>query len=110
MTLRIAVTGHRFLDHEAETRREVNIAIDQALEARDAGCAPGEPEGLIVVSALAEGADRLVVHECLRRQGATLEAVLPLPVDEYAKDFATADSRRNSPICLPRQHRWRLRR
>ena len=94
MTLRIAVTGHRFLDHEAETRREVNIAIDQALEARDAGCAPGEPEGLIVVSALAEGADRLVVHECLRRQGATLEAVLPLPVDEYAKDFVTADSRR----------------
>jgi hypothetical protein len=94
MTLRIGVTGHRFLDHEAEIRREVNIAIDQALEASDDGRATGEPGGLIVVSALAEGADRLVVHECLRRDGATLEAVLPLAVDEYAKDFVTADSRR----------------
>jgi hypothetical protein len=94
MTLRIGVTGHRFLDHEVEIRRGANIAINQALEAGDVRRATGEPGGLIVVSALAEGADRLVVHECLRRDGATLEAVLPLPIDEYAKDFLTADSRR----------------
>jgi len=94
MTLRIGVTGHRYLDHEVEIRREVNIAIDRALEAGDAGHATGKPECLIVVSALAEGADRLVVHECLRRDGATLEAVLPLPIQEYANDFVTADSRR----------------
>jgi hypothetical protein len=80
-------------------RDAVNLAIDQALEVRDAEGDPGE---LIVVSALAEGADRLVVHECLRRDGATLEAVLPLPVDEYTKDFGTAVSRREFADLLSR--------
>jgi hypothetical protein len=89
--LRLGVTGHRSLHHEVELRRAVNLAIDHALEVRDA---EGDPGDLVVVSALAEGADRLVVHECLRRDGATLEAVLPLPVDEYTKDFDTAVSRR----------------
>jgi hypothetical protein len=88
--LRLGVTGHRSLDHEVELRRAVNLAIDHALEGRDA---QGDSGGLVVVSALAEGADRLVVHECLRR-GATLEAVLPLPMDEYTKDFVTDVSRR----------------
>jgi Protein of unknown function (DUF4231) len=46
-----------------------------------------------VVSALAEGADRLVVREVLRDPEAVLEAVLPLPRDEYVRDFASAASR-----------------
>jgi hypothetical protein len=54
----------------------------------------GETRDLVVVSALAEGADRLVAQECLCRDGATLAAVLPLPVDEYSKDFITDASRR----------------
>jgi hypothetical protein len=54
----------------------------------------GERLDLVVVSALAEGADRLVVHECLRRDDATLAAILPLPVDEYSKDFITEASLR----------------
>ena len=65
----------------------IDAAIDRALEAHAAG-------GLVVVSSLAEGADRIVVHACLRRQGAVLHAVLPLPVDEYRKDFVTESSRR----------------
>ena len=46
---------------------------------------------LTVVSPLAEGADRLVVREVLRDRTADLDAVLPLPVDDYVTDFpATA--------------------
>jgi hypothetical protein len=89
MALRLGVTGHRSLTHEDEIRRAINVAIDQALLTSPAGSATA----LTVVSALAEGADRLVVHECLRRPGATLAAVLPLPIDEYGTDFVTAGSR-----------------
>jgi hypothetical protein len=45
---------------------------------------------LRVISSLAEGADRIVVHEVLRRTGSSLEAVLPLPQQEYEEDFAAA--------------------
>jgi hypothetical protein len=88
MALRLGVTGHRSLTHEDEIRRAINVAIDQALLTRPGGTATT----LTVVSALAEGADRLVVHECLRRPGTTLAAVLPLPIEEYGKDFVTAGS------------------
>jgi hypothetical protein len=91
--LRLGVTGHRSLRHEAEIRRLVDAAIDQVLAETSPGPST-ERRDLIVVSALAEGADRLVVQECLHRDGATLAAVLPLPVDEYSKDFITDASRR----------------
>lgn len=92
MVLRLGVTGHRWLDHEDDVRREVNLALDRVLEVRRDGLGPAQAIELVAVSALAEGADRLVVHECLRRDGATLMAVLPLPIVEYATDFLTADS------------------
>ncbi len=53
----------------------------------------------MVVSPLAEGADRLVAKAVLAwptRGGSSpprLEAVLPLPADVYVQDFATAESR-----------------
>jgi hypothetical protein len=93
MVLRLGVTGHRSLEHEDDVRREVNLTIDRELAARRNGLGPAHAIELTAVSALAEGADRLVVHECLRRSGSTLMAVLPLPIAEYAKDFLTADSR-----------------
>jgi hypothetical protein len=91
--LRLGVTGHRSLDHEADIRRSVNTAIDQVLAVSSTGRASGKPPDLVVVSALAEGADRLVVQECLSRDGATLVAALPLPAEEYAKDFVSDASR-----------------
>jgi hypothetical protein len=103
MALRLGVTGHRSLLREDALRRQVNLAIDQALDGGDGEAgAPGSPgspgspglTGLTVVSALAEGADRLVVRECLRREGATLLALLPLPIDDYVEDFGTEASRR----------------
>ena len=91
--LHLGVTGHRSLEHEDEIRRQINLAIDVALTPRSADSRSGARRDLVVVSALAEGADRLVAQECLRRDGATLTAVLPLAVERYEEDFATAASR-----------------
>jgi hypothetical protein len=53
-------------------------------------CAGRDP--VIVVSALAEGADRLVADQVLRRPGAALEVILPLAAADYAADFADGAS------------------
>jgi RyR domain len=84
--LRIGVTGHRVL---AETER-VEAGIETAI-ARIEASHPGRP--LVVVSALAEGADRLVADAVLRRPGARLEAVLPLPKFDFLDDFAAPGSK-----------------
>ncbi len=84
--LRIGVTGHRVL---ADTDL-VTAGIEKAL-ARIEGSQPGRP--LIVVTALAEGADRLVAEAVLRRPGARLEAVLPLPRFDYLQDFLSPASK-----------------
>jgi hypothetical protein len=83
--LRVGVTGHRVL---AETDR-VAEGIEKALD-RIERTFPGRP--LIAVSALAEGADRLVTEAILRRPGTHLEAILPLPRDKYTQDFTSPES------------------
>ncbi|HEX7612074.1 MAG TPA: hypothetical protein VF371_04805, partial [Candidatus Limnocylindrales bacterium] len=84
--LRIGVTGHRVL---AETDR-VEAGVQVAL-ARIEASHPGR--SLTVVSALAEGADRLVAEAVLRRPNSRLEAVLPLPKFDFLNDFETPDSK-----------------
>jgi hypothetical protein len=46
----------------------------------------------VVLSPLAEGADRLVAEVVLEHPGAGLSAVLPLPQDDYEQDFGTPES------------------
>lgn len=83
--VRIGVTGHRFL---AERDR-----LDAALAGVVDRLGRSRPEPWTVVSALAEGADRLVAEHLLGRPGARLVAVLPLAADDYETDFATPESR-----------------
>lgn len=73
----------------AELER-LTAGIDQALD-RLAGAFPGRT--LTVVSALAEGADRLVASRALARPDAALVAVLPLPRREYVSDFPSPASK-----------------
>jgi hypothetical protein len=83
----IGVTSHRDLppeDTEA-IRLRVRAFLEELQEAF-----PGLP--LVVLSALAEGGDRLVAEEGLRR-GARLVAPLPLPPALYLEDFADDASR-----------------
>lgn len=84
--VRIGVTGHREMHAPDEVARVVDRTID------DLVAAFGADTSLVVVSALAEGADRLVAERVLDRPGAELEVILPLAVDEYAHDFHTPAS------------------
>ena len=82
----IGVTGHRFL---VELDR-LTASVDEALR-RIEETFPGQ--SLTVISPLAEGADRLVVHRVWARAEARLVVPLPLPESEYMTDFRTAESR-----------------
>ena len=84
-SFRVGVTGHRQFD-------DVDGVLAQLDEVLDRVCAAREPAELEIWSSLAEGADRHVAHEMIRR-GAALVAVLPLEPDEYRLDFATVESR-----------------
>ncbi|CAN5357989.1 hypothetical protein BH09ACT6_BH09ACT6_00950 [soil metagenome] len=82
----IGVTGHRVL---ADPERVV-AGIETAL-AHIAQAHPGR--SLTVVSALAEGADRLAVGPALKRARSRLVAVLPVPKYDYLADFESPGSK-----------------
>jgi hypothetical protein len=90
-TFRIGVTGHREFDDPDELRAAVRKALRGLIEllpvAPNAGLTP------VVVSALAEGADRLVAEEILANPEARLEVALPLPPLEYEEDFKAEASK-----------------
>ena len=50
----------------------------------------------IVLSALAEGADRLIAKTAMEELQADLIAVLPMPAADYERDFQTEDSKKSS--------------
>jgi hypothetical protein len=90
-TFRIGVTGHRELDDPDALRAAVRKALRGLIEllpvAPNAGLTP------VVVSALAEGADRLVAEEILADPDARLEVPLPLSPADYEEDFKTEASK-----------------
>lgn len=84
--VRIAVTGHRSLADPGGVAADVDHAFDVIARWF-------RPDRLRVLSALAEGADRLVAERALARDDVDLVVVLPLPEEEYVEDFATPASR-----------------
>jgi glutathione S-transferase len=80
----VGVTGHRLVGERARVERATG-GVAEVLAAR-AGA-----HGWRVVSALAEGADRIVASAALAA-GAHLDAVLPLEPDDYRTDFAEPGS------------------
>ncbi|MBV9240735.1 MAG: hypothetical protein JO314_01900, partial [Acidobacteria bacterium] len=76
----IGVTGHRDVRPQDISRLE-HAFEDIILQLRQRIRAP-----LIVVSALAEGADRIAARVALKL-GLQLIAPLPLPIKEYRRDF-----------------------
>jgi hypothetical protein len=116
--VRIGVTGHRTLPSDINFANDVRHAIDLIIRPM-VEAAAGELENLgerrqppilySVVSPLAEGADRLVAREVLRRKGARLKAVLPLTQADYLKTFENKQARDEflrlleycpHPVCL----------
>lgn len=87
----IGVTGHRKVGPDALLVEAVRLAIESISER--ASSPKGKMPALVVVSALAEGADRLVAREVLKVPGSCLEVVLPMQRDDYAKDFESSQSK-----------------
>jgi hypothetical protein len=85
LPLVIGVTGHRDLRDEDVPRLEAEI-VGIIARLRLDYLEDDSETPIIVLSALAEGADRLVVRVALA-QGARLIAPLPLPREEYRRDF-----------------------
>lgn len=85
--LRIGVTGHRSLPEDPALAARVEDAVRRLV-----AMAEGAP-CLVVVSALAPGADRLVAETVLREPGAELEALLPMPPDQCEQDFPEPELR-----------------
>jgi len=80
----VGVTGHRDLARPDDVAAAVDAVLDE-LAGED-----GRP--LVAVSALAEGADRIVAHRVLARPGGRLIALLPLAPVDYVADFADVAS------------------
>jgi hypothetical protein len=120
--VRVGITGHRWnklrpADGDA-LRRRIRAALDAVMEI--AGRVANDPRGgyrdpaantsiesatveLRLISALAEGADRLLVE--VAPSGAKLQAILPFPVESYAQDFSEPDSTRQLAEYLERARR-----
>jgi hypothetical protein len=84
----IGVTGHR-LDKLNVDDEKLQAKVIEALEALKANY---PDHHFIILSPLAEGADRLVASLAMRVLKASLQVPLPLPYDLYATDFATQAS------------------
>jgi hypothetical protein len=102
LVLRIGVTGHRpnRLAEADETLLRTKIrevlellrdSVQDVLAALGAAYVLGPPI-VRLISALAEGADRIVAQEALD-MGFELQCPLPFDRDEYEKDFETHESR-----------------
>jgi hypothetical protein len=91
-----SVTGHRDLVGEDIPRLEAGVRqVFQAMQTRY----PHSP--LRLLSPLAEGADHLAARVALEL-GGELVAPLPLPPQDYARDFVTIESRQEFERLLKR--------
>ncbi|MEO6125054.1 MAG: hypothetical protein ABIR32_15215 [Ilumatobacteraceae bacterium] len=93
-TMRLGVTGHRSFLHHADIVASVDSVLDRVLDVEP-------PVGVVVVTSLAEGADRLVAEMVLQR-GGMMQVILPLPAADYSTDFETVDSRAEFDTLLDR--------
>ncbi len=109
--IRIGVTGHRDLANQerlaAAVEKILSLRYREAFSPEDVvtiAKASATPIAFTIISPLAEGGDRLVAHAGLAK-GALLEAFLPMPPEEYERDFATPESRYEFKELLRRAHR-----
>lgn len=95
--VRLGITGHRALPQAGP----IAAAIREALITRiwdlfDRPIFPKErttPLAFKILSPLAEGADRLAARLVLTIPGSVLEVILPFAEEDYARDFAAAESK-----------------
>lgn len=105
--VRIGVTGHRKLKNVRllqESVQKVLSLIDDILKEN----LKNTPYDFHIISPLAEGADRLVVKEVMEWHASdsldkpSLSISLPLPKEDYIKDFESAASKDEFEVLLSR--------
>ncbi len=84
----IGVTGHRTLRADADQWVSPLSDVLERIRTR----LPHTP--VVVLSALAEGADRQLARMVMARLDAQLVVPLPMPVEEYVRDFVSGQSQR----------------
>lgn len=107
----IGITGHRILPDPQKLASCLDQflatgyvdAFTQDATAKFVTLKP-PPFQLTLISPLAEGADRLVADVVLKH-GGKLEALLPMPIEEYEQDFITPESKREFRELLAQSHR-----
>jgi hypothetical protein len=82
----IGVTGHRWIEETLELTSAIDQVIATILQTYSGRI-------FTVLSPLAEGADRVVAKRLLRHHGTNLTAILPMPLEEYLKDFPSDESK-----------------
>lgn len=98
--LYLGITGHRDL-HEADKPR-LREMIKEIILKKKAQC-PNTP--VIILTPLAEGADRLGAYAAMDC-GISFIAPLPMPVDEYRKDFTSKESLDEFNTLLEKADLW----
>lgn len=83
--IKVGITGHRILMDIDKIQRGIEDAIT-----RIRSVYAGRP--LVVLSSLAEGADRLVVETVLNTPDSGLIAVIPFQLKDYVSDFGEEGS------------------
>jgi len=79
--INIAITGHRYLDKKYIEQCKQKIHNELVILKQ-------QDSKIILYSALADGADRLMVNEAIKLD-IDFIAVLPMDIEEYKKDFDT---------------------
>jgi len=104
-TLRMGVTGHRTIGGDGPNAAAIRDGVRMIFAYLWQTVADNAPVGsmpeLVVVSPLAEGADRLIAREAVAA-GFPLHCPLPFPRDEYERDFTGQASRREFRALLAR--------
>jgi hypothetical protein len=90
--LTIGVTGHRTFFDQPSLRETIQRVLD---EIKYTHTYDGLTEFTwCILTPLAEGADRIVAEEILKRpEGSALKVVLPLAIADYLEDFGTPQSK-----------------
>lgn len=87
-SLHIAITGHRFLSNEAKLQHSIRQVLREILENH-------LQTAVHLYSALAEGSDQLVAKIAQEFPEIDLCVPLPLPINDYLKDFTAENARKS---------------
>jgi len=98
--LYLGITGHR--DLREEDKMILKQMIKDIIEEKKSQCPNTE---IVMLTPLAEGADRLGAYAAIE-SGISFIAPLPLPVEEYRKDFTTKESLNEFNELLEKAEDW----